>query len=317
MKYLFGIIALSTLIVISYNTTSADVGDAVICHSKVGTSNGSTSLASAVEAAQTFTTPYAFVATGVKLPVYDNVITAEQADVTFTLQLFDTVTPGSDPLPDYSGGALASVTLNTADLPDSTNTAVDQTVECDSTVRPEHVFEFSSPVSLNGATAYAIVVQAACASACANLAVPITSDTYADGNALENGSAFNEAVPTDWSYLYGSETDSGFVVYGNVVTPPDTVTVDSWILSWIDTFGFNSPMGKLLIAIVAMAVVFLILIAFKIPMIFAMAISGMSAAVGVAITIIEPWMILAMIAIVGLGAMFLVYRLIAGGSSEQ
>jgi hypothetical protein len=76
-------------------------------------------------------------------------------------------------------------------------------------------------------------------------------------------------------------------------------------------------MGKLLIAIVAMAVVFLILIAFKIPMIFAMAISGMSAAVGVAITIIEPWMILAMIAIVGLGAMFLVYRLIAGGSSEQ
>jgi len=309
-----GIFTLAALLAISYSTVSAQVGTEYLCIG--GTPNsaiGNVTTDTNDLDAQVFSTTTAVSVGHVKGSWWGF------ADAAVATVYITEVSSGS---PDMNN-IVASETIDLSVLPlyDFTG-PVSNTFSCDPTINVEQVVEFDPPASLNGTTEYAIVIKYASGTVASDVVawpyeVPAPgTDAYTGGLPFECNvpTACAELTPATWDIPNScANCNYELAIFDNVIVPDEGVTVDSWIIGWIDRFGFNSPMGKLLIAIVAMAVVFLILIAFKIPMIFAMAISGMSSTVGFAVLIIEPWMILAMVAIVGLGAMFLIYRLFSGG----
>lgn len=320
MKYLAALIAAISIAVFAYSPASADVGEVEFCVPYTGDPVYSTStqnLTNTVEGAFTFEPDTSFTVTGMKVPIYRN-----GADITVTVEVWATTSTGGYLKPDVGGGNYATGTLNSADLVEAAADVSQKTVICDKTTHPEQILEFGTPFSVSAGTRYAVVAWGE--SGGGAVWHNANEDFYADGEFFDNGSVSNRNVAADWNASSGGGEDSGLVVYGNIFEPTQGQTViDTRIEQALDSFGLNTPLGRILAGTLIVIMVMLVLMAFKVPFIFALAIAGMfgGAATLVQLTadgvIFDTWIFLSAYAVVGFAIMIMIYRLVTGGSSNE
>jgi len=288
----------------------AQVGDPEICVDTLGSSTHSQNLTNTVEGAQTFTTVSGIVVTGVKIPV-------TRSGSVDTLQVEIWPVDGSG-RPNQPGGVLGteSVSFN---LPQSTGSSTDQRLQCNTTENPEQVIEFDPPVSLSGSTMYAIV---GWSTSTVDLEwnysfndPPVTGGVnYSGGLFWNNEASFDRNDPTKWVESGGTR-DSGFTVFGNIFTSVET-DIDSWLENFLASLGLNSDMGKLLSGVLFVGTLMFALLNRGVVALMAMAVSAMAGTFLVAAMIFDPSILLIMVAIVGLGAMGLIFALFSGAGDS-
>lgn len=301
---------------------SADVGDVEICNSRTNFNLSGISISSNVEGAQTFTPSQTFTVSGIKLPAF-HLDTQPDANISFFI--VPTTLSGGKLRPDTTAGTLATVVMNTSEFPDiSSVTETEQALVCSSASATGTVIEFGTPAELTGGTTYAIYVDAACGTACFRWGIPIqtapTPNNYAGGQAYSNPSINNPAVPADWDdYCAGcvdGDSDSGFAIYSNVVTPVEN-DVTSWITNFLASMGMDSPVGRILVGSMFTMFFFLILAKWGVPWILSLGLTGLFTTFLTAAFIFDPAILLGLAALVMFGAMGLIFSLFFGGDKTN
>lgn len=311
MKYILLTVCAIVITLIAANPVNAEVGDVEICVDTSGDTSHSQNLTNTVEAAQTFTTIESFSLTGVKIPLIQS-----GAGSTLTVGIWPVDGSGR---PNSPGGVLGNTTVSTDVLPLELDTAADQNLQCNTTENPGQVIEFDPPILLSAATMYAIVVDGSSSGfgewgySINDVSGPGTGLTYTGGIFWTNTASFDDNIPSDWSSSGGTR-DSGFAVFGTIVTPDPPNDVNSWLTNFLADFGLNSTLGKLLVAGTVGGFLMILLLALKVPALFALAVGAFAGVSAVTATLISETAFLALVGISGIAIMLaLVLR---GGNSD-
>lgn len=311
--WIASLIAVILTITLSKNA-HAQVGDIAICNAVVGSTTHDTPLSANVETAQGFTLLTTTTVSGIKLPLQR--IGSPAGTVTVRITAV-TTNSGGIVVPDIPTAVYFTESYSKLTFPVASGTSTDQTVTCTDTSGDTTgtVLEFTTPIALSGGS-YAIVVDASSTPGDMQWGITPASPTYAGGICSNNSNSANEGIPDDWLGCYGGLTDSGFVVFSNVITPVEN-DIDSWLDNFLTGLNLNTPFGRLLAGFLFATVLFFILSALRIPWIMSLGVAGLSGTFLTAATIFDPAILLGMIAIVGLGAMGLLFALFIGGGSND
>lgn len=248
MNRLISVVFVFVIMLIAAAPVSAQVGDTILCNPSTGVGTNDIPLSANAEAAQTFTAPETFTLTAVKLPLQR----ISSPSGTFTVRITDTTTEGEvsalgDLNPSVDTDVVhSSVTLSKMLLPEATGTSADQNLSCDPDNDIGYMVELTTPVVLSEGVVYAIVADATSTPGNVQWAIVTSPDSLADGQAGTNTVSFDEGVPEEWGLAYGAETDSGFALYSNIITPVDPFTIDSGFREYLSRIGLNDVNGKTL-----------------------------------------------------------------------
>lgn len=297
---LAGIIALASLAIWTV-PTSAQVGNAEICNTRVGFSTHAQShTISSVEGAQTFTTTGGFTLTAVKLPLWR--ADPDDADTTVTIRITGTTAnSGALLVPDPSNTLVTqsftiTQTYSLAGVPTSS-----QSLDCEPESGVGTLFTFTTPVVLDGSETYAILTDGGGRTGVVLDNAP-AYDNYSGGRYWFNGSVDSEGTPDDWdSYCTPCTpdgSDAGFAVFNDIATPPATPEdIDDWLEEYLELFNLNDSLGRIIFAAgVALAIIIMGILGGIKPIITLM-IAGLF---GFGITlagIIPPFIILSVLAV--------------------
>lgn len=137
---------------------------------------------------------------------------------------------------------------------------------------------------------------------------------------INAGSAgcFFSAFGSPCNTVVGTNASAPFAIYGLEVFPNDTTgTIDSWIPNFLTSIGMNTPIGKILVGVIFAGILFFVMSAWKIPWIISLGVAGMSGTFLTAATVLDPAILLGMVAIIGLGAIGLIFSLFLGGGNRD
>jgi hypothetical protein len=112
----------------------------------------------------------------------------------------------------------------------------------------------------------------------------------------------------------GGSANRWFLFNGD--PPAEEKTVDTWIPNFLDSLGLNSDMGKLLSGVLFVGTLMFALLNRGVVALMALAVAAMAGTFLVAVMIFDPSILLIMVAIVGLGAMGLIFALFSGAGDS-
>lgn len=306
------------IVVIAFNAVisiaRADIGGIEICNGVTGSTTHDTPLSANTETAQGFTLTTGTTIAGVKLPLQR--IGSPAGTVTVRITATTTNSAGIV-VPDITTAVYITDSYSKLSFPAASGTATDQTLTCNlvSNDPGGTAMSFTTPTYLPPGT-YAIVVDATSTPGDMQWGVPISSPTYAGGICSNNSNSANENDPDDWLRCYGGDTDSGFVVYNNIVPVVTEGTFDSWLDNFLSSLGMNSPVGRLLVGSLFAGVLFFVLAIKEVPWIISLGITGFAVVTMTAAMVFNPAILLGLIAIVGVASIGLIFSLFIGGGDR-
>ena len=188
---------------------------------------------------------------------------------------------------------------------------------CDPDINPTTVIEFSSPISVTGSTTYSIVLRwdsgpgGSVSTPIGYWAANSAEDSYtgSSNNAWSCNTSCGDSEPA-WTGPHS--WDRNFVVFDT----PEEPDVDTWIPNFLDSLGLNSDMGKLLSGVLFVGTLMFALLNRGVVALMALAVAAMAGTFLVAVMIFDPSILLIMVAIVGLGAMGLIFALFSGAGDN-